>query len=361
MKRTIKWIIIVLIVLGIGFTVFFKMNKSNEQMEPMDIPQAIPFEVIQETITNSVQVKGKSKYEQETLVYAPFASKVTEWKVENGGQVKEGDVLYILDQSTLKNEIALQEATNRKAKLEAELNEFVSQQENEDTVLGATEAERLKALAAQETGRLSDELNKLNADIQKQELAEKKTKLKTAVYKAPATGIFLYDSTSERPQSVTDNQYIGKIVDMNKLEFIALVGEQDIFRIKEGMKVIVKLTALKELQLSGEVTKVSKFAVTAAGENNTNQVPQFEVVISLQPDEHLIGGLSLNGEIETVRKEKATVVSSIAVIHEGDISYVMLDMGNGQYERRDIEVGMETADKTEILSGLNVGDTVVLQ
>lgn len=152
MKRIIKWIIIVLIVIGIGFTVFFTMNKSNEQMEPMDIPPIIPFEVTQETITSSVQIKGKSEYEQETLVYAPFASKVTEWKVDNGGQVKKGDVLYILDQSTLKNEIAIQEATNRKAKLEAELNEFVSQQNDNDSALGVTEAERLKALAAQETG-----------------------------------------------------------------------------------------------------------------------------------------------------------------------------------------------------------------
>lgn len=161
---------------------------------------------------------------------------------------------------------------------------------------------------------------------------------------------------------MTDNQYIGKIVDMNKLEFIALVGEQDVFRIKTGMKVDVKMTAIKDLKLSGEVTKVAKFAKTASGQNATaSSVPQFEVVITLQPDEHLIGGLSLNGEIETVRKENATVVSSIAVMHEGDLSYVMLDKGDGQYERKDIEVGLETTDKTEILSGLKVGDVVVLQ
>jgi RND family efflux transporter MFP subunit len=360
MKKTIKWIIIALIVLGVGYFLYSKFYNPMEQMET-EIPQVITFEVSKETIVNSVQVKGKSKYEQETLVYAPFASKVTEWKVENGGQVNKGDVLYTLDQSTLKNEIATQKATIHKAKLEAELNEFVSQLEDETTALGSTEAERLKTLAAQETGRLNDELNKVNADIQERELVDKKDKLKKAIYHAPATGILLYDSTKERPQSVTDNQYIGKIVDLNKLEFIALVGEQDIFRIKQGMKVQVKMTALKELKLSGEVTKVSKFAVTDSGETNTNQVPQFEVVISLQPDEHLIGGLSLNGEIETVRKENAIVVSSIAVIHEGDLSYVMLDKGNGQYERRDIQIGLETTDKTEVLSGLNVGDSVVLQ
>ena len=362
LKKSLKWIIIAGIIITAGYMLYSKFFKDNEVAElPLEPMQVISFPVTQETVTSSIQVKGRSQYQSETLVYAPFASKVTSWKVENGGQVKKGDVLFNLDQTQLRNEIATAEATNRKTKLEAELNTFISQQEDETAAASATEAERLKALAAQEAARLSDELNQVNADILAKELADKKSKLNAAVYHAPANGIFLYDSSSERPQTVTDNQYIGKIVDLNKLEFIALVGEQDIFSIKKGMKVQVKMTAMKDLTLSGEVTEVSKFATTTSGQNTAGQIPQFEVVISLQPDEHLIGGLSLSGDIETLRKENAVVVSSIAVVHEGDLAYVMLDKGNGQYERTEIKVGMETTDKTEVLSGLKPGDTVVLQ
>ncbi|ASA26293.1 efflux transporter periplasmic adaptor subunit [Paenibacillus donghaensis] len=362
MKKGIKWVIILGVVATAGYLLYTKMIKPEEQVLPIEPPQVIPFEVTQETVINFVQVKGKSRYDQETLVYAPFASKVTKWKVENGGQVKKGDVLFTLDQTALKNEIKTAEATIHKAELEAELNTFVSQQDEEAAAMGATEAERLKALAAQETARLSNELNKVSAEIQAQELSDKRTKLNTAIVHAPATGIFLFDTESEKAQAVTDNQYIGKIVDLNKLEFIALVGEQDIFRIKQGMEVAVKMTAQKDLQLKGKVKKVSKFATTTAGQNNsTSQVPQFEVVISLQPDEHLIGGLSLSGEIETVRKEKATVVPSMAVTREGELAFVTLDKGNGQYERIEIKTGLETSDKTEVLTGLKPGDVVVLQ
>ncbi|OKP94869.1 efflux RND transporter periplasmic adaptor subunit [Paenibacillus sp. P46E] len=362
-KRTLKWVIILGIIAAAGYILYSKVLKKEPEVV-MEPPQVISFPVTQESMTSSVQVKGKSKYQEETLVYAPFASKVTAWKVENGGQVKKGDVLFTLDQSTLKNEIATTEATIHKAKLEAELNTFVSQQDEDAAVPAGTEAERLKALAAQETARLNDELNQVNADIQEKELTDKRAKLNSAVYHAPATGIFLYDSSSEtgeRPQMVTDNQYIGKIVDLSKLEFIALVGEQDIFRIKQGMKVQVKMTAMKDLILKGVVKEVSKFATTTTGQNTAGQVPQFEVVISLQPDEHLIGGLSLSGDIETLRKDKTTVVSSIAVIHEGNQAFVMLDKGKGQYERKEIKIGMETSEKTEVLSGLKPGDTVVLQ
>ncbi|WP_310833117.1 efflux RND transporter periplasmic adaptor subunit [Paenibacillus pedocola] len=360
-KRSLKWIIIAVIVIGAGYMLYGKVFKDGESEVVMEPPQVISFPVTQETVTSSVQVKGRSQYQEETLVYAPFASKVTGWKVENGGQVKKGDVLFTLDQSSLKNEIATAEAAIRKAELESELNAFVSQQEDESAAPIGTEAERLKALAAEEATRLNNELNQVNTQIQEQELADKKARLRTAVYHAPATGIFLYDSSSERPQTVTDNQYIGKIVDLNKLEFIASVGEQDIFRIKQGMKVKVKMTAMKELTLNGEVTEVSKFATTTTGQNTAGQIPQFEVVISLQPDEHLIGGLSLSGDIETIRKENAVVVSSMAVMHEGEQTFVMLDKGNGQYERQEIKIGLETTEKTEVLSGLKPGDTVVLQ
>lgn len=361
-KRSLKWIIIAAIVIGAGYMLYGKVFKGGGEAEVvMEPPQVISFPVTQETVTSSVQVKGRSQYQEETLVYAPFASKVTGWQVENGGQVTKGDVLFTLDQSALKNEIAAAEAAIRKAELEAELNAFISQQEDESAAPIGTEAERLKALAAEEAARLNDELNQVNVQIQEQELADRKAKLSTAVYHAPATGIFLFDSSSERPQTVTDNQYIGKIVDLNKLEFIAAVGEQDIFRIKQGMPVTVKMTAMKDLTLSGEVTEVSKFATNASGQNSAGQVPQFEVVISLQPDEHLIGGLSLSGDIETLRKEDAVVVSSIAVMHEGDQTFVMLDKGNGQYERQEITTGLETTEKTEVLSGLKAGDTVVLQ
>ncbi|WP_203457150.1 efflux RND transporter periplasmic adaptor subunit [Paenibacillus tepidiphilus] len=361
-KRSLKWLIIVALVAGAGYILYTKVFKSDEaavpEMEPLP---PITFPVTEETISTSIQVKGKSQYQEETLVYAPFASKVTSWKAENGVQVKKGDVLFTLDQSTLRNEIATVEATARKAQLESELNDFIAMQDEEAAPAGATEAERLKALAAQETAKLSEELNQVNADIQARELADKKAKLQAAVVHAPATGIFLADKSSELPQNVTDNQYIGKIVDLNKLEFIAQVGEQDIFKIKQGMKVQVKMSAIKDLQLVGEVTEVAKFANTASAENSASSVPQFEIVISLQPNEHLIGGLSLTGDIETLRKDKAVVVSSMAVMHEGDAAYVMVDRGDGQIERQDVEVGIETSEKTEIVTGLKAGDTVVLQ
>ncbi|MBW7452965.1 efflux RND transporter periplasmic adaptor subunit [Paenibacillus sepulcri] len=358
MKKKIKWLIIGIILIGISYALY-TISKPAPRIEEMADKQAITFKVSTETLVNTVEVKGKSMYEQETFVYAPFGSRVTEWKVEDGQQVKQGDVLFQLDQTQLQNEIEQQEAEIHKSKLETELNTYMDKLDQEAVALG-DETARARELAAKEVARLNQELSEVTSGIKLKELAQQKAKLSEAKYRSPASGIFLYDSASAHPQMVTDNQYVGKIVDLNKLQLIALVGEQDIFSIKPGMPVVVRMTAKKELKLSGSVLKVSKFAKTGTDQNNIDQAAQFEVVITLEPSEYLIAGLSLNGEIEITRKEKVTVVPTIAVMREQDAYYVMLDKGNGMYERKDIKIGMETPENTEVLEGLKVGDTVVL-
>ncbi|TVX96634.1 efflux RND transporter periplasmic adaptor subunit [Cohnella terricola] len=360
MKKRIKWLVIGLVLVGISYALY-SISRPAKPMDPMEASQAITFEVTTETLVNTIEVKGKSLYEQETFVYAPFSSKVMSWNVEDGQQVKKGDVLFKLDQTALQNEISQEEAALRKADLEANLKAYMSELDEEGMTIGTTETERKRAHATKEIGRLTQELNDVTKSIQRKTLAEKQTLLGKSEYRSPAAGIFLYDTSSKRPQAVGDNQYIGKIVDLSKLQFIALVGEQDVFRIKPDMQVQVKMNAMKDLKLSGKVLRVSKFAKTGTDQNNIEQAAQFEVVIALEPNEYLIAGLSLNGQIETERKKDVTVVPTIAVMREKDSYYVMVDKGNGQFERRDIKIGMETPEKTEVLEGLKKGDTIVLQ
>jgi multidrug efflux pump subunit AcrA (membrane-fusion protein) len=54
-------------------------------------------------------------------------------------------------------------------------------------------------------------------------------------------------------------------------------------------------------------------------------------------------------------------VPTLAVQHDKDDDYVMVLSGFGAAERRTVKIGTETADKTEIVSGMNEGETVVLE
>ncbi len=162
-----------------------------------------------------------------------------------------------------------------------------------------------------------------------------------------------------KTRAVTEGQLIGSITNISKLKFMTIVGEEELFRLKVGMPVKVRMTAQKDLQFTGKVSKVSKFARKST-DTDLKQASQFDVVIDLKPDARMYGGVSLEGDIETMRKDKVTVVSSLAIMRDQTEPYVLLDKGNGQTESLTIQAGMESGDKTEVVSGLKPGDIVVL-
>lgn len=360
MKKKIKWAIIILVLAGISYGLYSFGNPPTQE-NTMGSDDAITFPVTKETLVNSIEVKGKSSYEQETFVNAPFSAEVRQWDVKDGQQIKKGDVLFHLDATALQNEIAKTQATIKQQRLDMKLTEVQSTLGQEDQALGATEADRKKEFVQREVKKLQEELNEVTLEIQERDIADKQKKLNEANYQAPASGIFLFEDADKIPSQVNSNDRLGKIVDLNKLQFVSLVGEQDVFRIAEGMPVEVKINALKQVKLTGKVIKVSKFSKAGTDQQNTNQAVQFEVIIGLEPNQQLIAGLSLTGQIETERKENVIVVPTVAVLREKDQYYVFLDKGNGQVERRDIKIGMETSEKTEVLEGLKEGDQVVLQ
>ncbi|WP_315794678.1 efflux RND transporter periplasmic adaptor subunit [Paenibacillus sp. BIC5C1] len=356
-SKWIKRIIMIGLLAGAGYFLYQQYKPIPEA--PIEAPQPITFEVTQETITQEIQVKGKSAYAKQTDVYAPFASKIKQWNVENGEPIHKGAVMFSLDSKALQTEVQQLETDIEKSRLEAQLNEIGLAQGEGPEQLGVTEEERKKAFAERETKRLTNKMNKESIAVKEQEVQAKKAVIGLSTVYAPVSGVFLMNDSETKTRMVGEGQYMGTIVDTGKLQFVATISEQELFKIQTGMPVSVHMTGNKEVPLTGKVSKISKFAKKGT-ETDLKQPSQFDIVIDLKPNAKLIGGLSLEGKIETLRKEKATVVPTLAVMRDQDTAYVMLDQGNGQYAQQTIQTGIETDDKTEVLNGLKPGDIVVL-
>ncbi|MEW9698494.1 efflux RND transporter periplasmic adaptor subunit [Paenibacillus sp. SI8] len=364
-KKTWGLITAAVVVCGLSSVLYIYSHPKqarNPNANGAAASSALQFKATKEDLVNSVEVKGKSSYQKETRIYAPFNGEITKWSVSEGSQVKQGDLLFELDATPLKSEIAALQNTIKKQELETDLANFKSAGMTIDPALAGTssvsETDARQRYAETEGRKIQEQLNTVNNETTLLQLAKKQEKIAQAAFTAPENGIFLFEDSAKIPQSVEESVRIGKIVDITKLQLVCTVGEFDVFRIKPDMPVQVKVEALKQMKLQGKVEKVSKFA--KSGTDQGSGSAQFEVTISLEPNEKLIAGLSLSGTIETEKKPDALVVPTIAVMHEKDAYYVMLQTAQG-VERRDIEIGLETAEKTEVLKGLSVGDTVVLQ
>jgi len=357
MKTWIKGILAIAILAGAGYWIYQKYKPEPEL--PVEAPAPITFQVTQATLAQKVQVKGKSAYAEQTEVFAPFSAKIREWRVKNGQQVQKGDLLFTLDTQTLQSEAKQLESEIEKTRVELDLNKLTLNAAEDTEPPGATEEERKKAYADRETKRQAQTLNEKALALKMKELQAKKAIIGNAAVHAGAAGVFVLYDTENKTRMASEGQVLGAIVNTDKLQFLASISEADMFLVKPGMSVSVKATGNPDLKLSGKVSQISKFA--QKGVNTDPKLPsQFDMVIDLEPSPGLIGGLSLEGTIETLRKENVIAVPSLGILRDKDTPYVMLDKGNGQPEKRVIRTGLEVDDLTEVLDGLKPGDAVLI-
>lgn len=356
-KRILKLLTSVSLLAAIAITVFLYTQSHPRQGRDAAGIEAgldeIRFQATVETITRSVEVKGKSSYVKETVIYAPFSAEVKTWHVEDGAEVRAGDPLFELDAGKLENELALAEARILQQQLELKLLDM----ENEVTTASLDSSTSLQSFAGKEELKLRKQLKQIELEIARTALSDNRERLSRAVFPSPEDGIFLFIDEN-KPQTLEQDKSVGRIVDLSRLQLVSEVGEYEVFRIREGMEVEVRIDALTGRTLRGEVRRVSKFA--KSGTDESAGVAKFEVAVALEEDPDLIAGLSLTGKIVTDRKENALVVPTIAVMQDEGGHYVYVD-GPGGVERRAIKIGIETADKTEVLEGLSEGETVVLR
>jgi len=359
MRSKRKWLFAAAIVVAALITAFLyaqtrTAGSRGEQASGSAQPNVIRLQATKEDISNKIEVKGKSSYANEKWVYAPFASEVKNWNVKDGAQVRQGDVLFELDDSEIRSAIALKEANLRKQQIDRKLSDIQARlaEAKPDEQLG-DESGAFDRYAGREQKQAERELADVQMELDRKEIQASEKKLAEAAFKAPRNGIFLFEGTKE-PQRVDTEEPIGKIVDISKLQLISTVGEYDVFRIKPGMDVKVKVDALKDTTLKGKVEQVSKFAKSGT------DPAQFEVVVSLEQRPEMIAGLSLVGTIETDSKKDVVVVPTLAVMRDDEGYYVYVER-NGAVEKQPVKIGLETPEKTEVIGGIREGDTVVLQ
>ena len=149
------------------------------------------------------------------------------------------------------------------------------------------------------------------------------------------------------------------------------LNEIDMAKVQVGDDATLTFDALPDLTLSGKVIEVDPIGIESQG------VVSYTIKISLDKnDERLKPGMTVNADIITETKKDTLLLSNSAVKTQGDSNYVEVvnkedisassEMKNGVAlntapKRQPIKIGISNDEFTEILSGLNEGDYVVLK
>jgi len=143
------------------------------------------------------------------------------------------------------------------------------------------------------------------------------------------------------------------IVDIDNLELPIQVGETYISKLKKGTRMEVHVPAVEEETFSGVITMIPP-QINA-------QTKAYPVTLTLSNGKGLLKD-GMYGEVSMVieRKEDILVIPSYAVVdmEEKQVVYVV---ENELAMMREVELGLTLGDQTEVVKGLNEGETLVVE
>jgi HlyD family secretion protein len=214
-------------------------------------------------------------------------------------------------------------------------------QANLDDLLNpASEAELRRAEIDLETARL--------------DLESARQQLSQTTLTAPIDGLIADEDLAVG--EVPPNSDVITLIDDSPYTIDLAIDETDIVNVQVGQPVELSVDALPGAEITGTVTKVNS-APTIEG-----QLVTYTATVTLDPTSSFLRpGLSATATIITSELEDAIIVPNRFIRIDGETQRTFVTVEeNGQYGEVAVEIGARNEAESQILSGLQAGQTIVL-
>ena len=183
-------------------------------------------------------------------------------------------------------------------------------------------------------------------------LKEKREVMKLLHIHSPAKGIVINVGAREG-QFVTPQSELYMIADLSTVWVFVDIFEEELPWVHVGDEAEMRVAGVPGTIFTGKLTYIYPYA-----ESRTRTIKarlEFDnSALLLKPD------MFADVTIQASPQENAVVVPSEAVIRSGLREQVFLVRAPGKFEPREVEVGLSSGGLTEIRSGLEAGDQVVV-
>ncbi|MBD2346528.1 efflux RND transporter periplasmic adaptor subunit [Anabaena subtropica] len=283
-------------------------------------------------------------------------------------QVKRYQYLY--DQGAERKQLldqAISEDKSARANLaEAQKQLSLLQSGTRSEVISAKEAavtEARAALVLLQEGSRPEEIAQRQAALRaaQAQLAAANVRLSETVIRAPFSGIvtqkysnigaFVTPTTSASSSASATSSSIVAVA--RGVEILAQVPETDIGRIKQGQQVEIVADAYPDQVFQGRVRLIAPEAVIEQG------VTSFQVRVAIDTGiDKLRSGLNVDLTFLGDRVSDALVLPTVSIVTENGKTGVLVPDTNNKPQFREVTVGAQIEDQTQVLSGVNQGDRV---
>jgi HlyD family secretion protein len=195
-------------------------------------------------------------------------------------------------------------------------------------------------------------------------VARSEEELRNATIRAPIRGMVLTrDVEIGSPVSSILNMgaaatLVMTLGDIQEVFVRGKVDEADIGRVRLAMPAHISVETFKDKKFEGKVTQISPIGV------EKDNVTTFEVEVSIQnPGNELKANMTANAEIVLEEHPNSLIVPEAAITYDGQrqafVDVVDAETPEGR-RRVPVKVGVGSGTRTQVLSGVNQGDKIVL-
>ena len=194
-----------------------------------------------------------------------------------------------------------------------------------------------------------------NWDIAEEQIAALTTSgevRRTLAFKSPVNGL-VTEKKAIQGMRFMPGEALYQVTDLSTVWVVADVFEQDIGAVKVGMRAKVSFDAYPDKTYAGNVTYVYP---TMNAETRTVPV---RIEIS-NPGLLLKPAMYAQVELAASGSRQAVTVPGSAVIDSGTRQLVLVQLGEGRFEPREVRLGQRGVNEVEVLEGVKSGEPVVV-
>ncbi|APA64841.1 MULTISPECIES: efflux RND transporter periplasmic adaptor subunit [Maribacter] len=351
MNKYVKYALIGIAVIGILAAVVYFLKKNSTPLKTYETET-----VEKRDITNKVVVTGKVIPQDEIEIKPQISGIIQKVYLEEGVQVKAGDLIATI--KVVPNEQSLNQARGRVNNAKIALNNTKIEYDRNKSLFdkGVISSQDFNALQLQ-YDQATQELQNAQADYQiiRVGSAGGSSSANTNI-RATVTGTLLEIPVEEGDQVIESNNFndgttIAFIADMSKMIFEGEVDEAEVGKLKVGMPLEISMGALQDEKFNAKLKFIAPKGVEEEG------AVQFRIEgdLAVSDSTNIRAGYSANAAI--VLEEKKDVLSIKEALLQFDKEtnkpYVEIEIGENEFEKRELELGVSDGIDVEIISGID--------
>jgi HlyD family secretion protein len=204
-------------------------------------------------------------------------------------------------------------------------------------------------------GRYDHLVNELQITQCKSDIENAKEVLKSMVLFSPGNGYFQHSTNRRTGQShkLGDEIYMGSMIasipDVSNMKARSFINETEFSKVREGMRVVIRLDALPDVSFEGTVRNISSICL----EKDERKVFTTEISI-LENDPRLKPGMSVSCEYICYEFDDQLYVPNECILSEGGETFIFINKGR-KFEKTKVTTGISNARHTIIHTRLKPG------